>query len=60
MVEIMELYISLFLSVVILGALCYMLYITNDCKKIINKMMKRYKKYDKDIEKSIKANNDTA
>ena len=56
----MELYISLFLSVVILGALCYMLYLTNDCKKIINKMMKRYKKYDKDIEKSIKANNDTA
>jgi len=60
MVEIMELYISLIATLVVLGGLGYMLYLTNDCKKIINKMMKRYKKYDKDIEKSIKANNDTA
>ena len=51
--------ISLFISVLVIVMLVYCLYLTNDCKKILNKMMKRNKKYQKDIEKSIKANNDT-
>jgi hypothetical protein len=60
MVEIMSDLISLFISAAVIVMLVYCLYLTNDCKKILNKMMKRNKKYQKDIEKSIKANNDTA
>lgn len=52
--------VSLGLSAFVLVMLVYMLYLTRDVKKILNKMIKRNKKYQKDIEKSIKANNDTA
>jgi hypothetical protein len=60
MVEIMELYISMFSLIVVLGALGYMLYLIAGCKVIIKGMLKRSKKYQKDIDKSIRANNDTA
>ena len=60
MVEIMNDIVSIALSVLVLGMVFYMLYLTRDVKKIHAKMIKRNKKYDKDIEKSIKANNDTA
>tara|TARA_B100000925_G_scaffold248106_1_gene198748 strand:+ start:139 stop:321 length:183 start_codon:yes stop_codon:yes gene_type:complete len=60
MVEIMNDLVNLGLSALVLVMLVYMLYLTRDVKKILNKMIKRNKKYDKDIEKSIKANNDTA
>lgn len=60
MVEIMNDLVSLGLSAFVLVMLVYMLYLTRDVKKILNKMIKRNKKYQKDIEKSIKANNDTA
>jgi len=52
--------VSIALSVLVLCLVFYMLYLTRDVKKILDKMIKRNKKYDKDIEKSIKANNDTA
>lgn len=60
MVEIMNDLVSLGLSAFVLVMLVYMLYLTRDVKKILNKMIKRNKKYQKDIDKSIKANNDTA
>ncbi len=56
----MDMYVSLFISAAVLVMLVYCLYLTNGCKKILNKMIKRNKKYQKDIDKSIKANNDTA
>ena len=52
--------VNIALSVLVLCIVFYMLYLTRDVKKILDKMIKRNKKYDKDIEKSIKANNDTA
>ena len=60
MVEIMNDIVSIALSDLVLCMVFYMLYLTRDVKKILDKMIKRNKKYDKDIEKSIKANNDTA
>ena len=52
--------VNIALSVLVLCMVFYMLYLTRDVKKILDKMIKRNKKYDKYIAKSIKASNDTA
>ena len=51
-------YIMLFLSLAILVGLMYCLFLINDMKKITNKMLKRSKRYMKQLDKSIKEYDD--
>ena len=46
--------VSIALSVLVLCLVFYMLYLTRDVKKILDKMIKRNKKYDKDIEEALR------
>ena len=51
-------YIMLFLSLAILVGLLYCLFLINDMKKITNKMLKRSKRYMRQLDKSIKEYDD--
>lgn len=50
-----EMTIAMLLLIVGVGGLLYSVVLLQDCKKIINKMQKRSRKYIKALDKSIKS-----
>jgi|MDTC01.1.fsa_nt_gb uncharacterized membrane protein len=50
-----EMTIAMLLIITGIGGLIYSMVLLQDCKKIINKMQKRSKKYIKALDKSIKS-----
>jgi uncharacterized membrane protein len=50
-----EMTIAMLLLIVGIGGLLYSVVLLQDCKKIINKMQKRSRKYIKALDKSIKS-----
>ena len=50
-----EMTIAMLLLIVGIGGLLYSVVLLQDCKKIINKMQKRSRKYIKSLDKSIRS-----
>ena len=50
-----EMTIAMLLLIVGVGGLLYLVVLLQDCKKIINKMQKRSRKYIKSLDKSIRS-----